>query len=165
MRGADAENKSAKGAYILKDCAGKAKVTIFATGSEIEIALAAAEKLGDGVRVVSVPCMDLFFEQPKEYIDSLIFNDSIKVGIEAAIRFGWDSIIGRDGIFIGMKSFGELRACRNPLQTFRHYRRSGCRGGFGETEISQNCVSFHTLRHCEELGDAAIHGLLRWRSQ
>ena len=101
------DNKSARGAYILKDAPGKVAVTIFASGSEVEIALAAAEKLGEGVRVVSVPCMDLFLEQPREYIDSLIFNDSIKVAIEAAVRFGWDSIIGRDGIFIGMKSFGD----------------------------------------------------------
>lgn len=101
------ENKSAKGAYVLRESNGNAKVTIFASGSEVEIALAAADKLGDGTRVVSVPCMDLFFEQPKEYIDGLLFNESIKVGIEAAIRFGWDSIIGRDGIFIGMKSFGD----------------------------------------------------------
>jgi transketolase len=101
------ENKSAKGAYVLRESNGKAKVTIFATGSEIEIALAAADKLGDGVRVVSVPCMDLFLEQSKEYIESLVFNDSIKVAIEAAIRQGWDAIIGRDGIFVGMKSFGD----------------------------------------------------------
>jgi transketolase len=101
------ENKSAKGAYVLRESNGNARVTIFASGSEVEIALAAADKLGDGARVVSVPCMDLFFEQPQEYIDSLLFNDSVKVGIEAALRFGWDSIIGRDGIFIGMKSFGD----------------------------------------------------------
>lgn len=107
VRGGDSENKSAKGAYILKDCAGKVKVTIFATGSEIEIALAAAEKLGDGVRVVSVPCMELFFEQSPEYIQSLICNDSVKVGVEAAVRQGWDAIIGAHGTFIGMKSFGD----------------------------------------------------------
>jgi transketolase len=100
-------NKCARGAYILKDCNGNPKVTIFASGSEVEIAISAAEKLGDGVRVVSVPCMELFFEQPREYVDTLIFNQSVKVGIEAAVRFGWDSIIGRDGIFIGMKGFGE----------------------------------------------------------
>lgn len=102
-----AENKSAKGAYILKDSNGAPKVTIFATGSEVEIALAAAAKLGDTTRVVSVPCMDLFFEQDGAYIQSLICNDSIKVGIEAAVRFGWDAIIGAHGIFIGMKGFGD----------------------------------------------------------
>lgn len=107
VREADAENKSAKGAYILKESSGAPKVTIFATGSEIEIALAAAEKLGPDTRVVSVPCMDIFLEQDEAYIDSLCGNDSIKVAVEAAIRQGWDAIIGRKGIFIGMKSFGD----------------------------------------------------------
>ncbi len=107
VREADAENKSAKGAYILKDSNGAPKVTIFATGSEIEIALDAAANIGDGVRVVSVPCMDLFLEQDEAYIESLCGGDSIKVAIEAAIRQGWDALIGRKGIFIGMKSFGD----------------------------------------------------------
>ncbi len=101
------DNKSAKGAYILKDSNGAPKVTIFASGSEVEIALAAADKLGDGTRVVSVPCMDLFLEQDAAYIESLCGGSSVKVGIEAAIRQGWDALIGRDGIFIGMKSFGD----------------------------------------------------------
>jgi len=107
VRGADKENKSAKGAYILKDSNGNPKVTIFATGSEVDLALAAAEKLGPLTRVVSVPCMDLFLEQPREYIDGLIFNDSRKIAVEAGIRQGWDAIIGREGIFIGMKGFGD----------------------------------------------------------
>ena len=101
------ENKSARGAYILKDSRGAPKVTIFASGSEVELAIATAEKLGDGVRVVSVPCMDLFFEQDGDYIQSLLCNDSVKVAVEAAVRQGWDSIIGGHGIFIGMKSFGD----------------------------------------------------------
>lgn len=104
---ASAENKCAKGAYVLRESKGAPKVTIFATGSEIEIALSAAEKLGDGVRVVSVPCMELFQEQSSEYIQSFICNDSIKVAAEAGIRQGWDAIIGGHGIFVGMKSFGD----------------------------------------------------------
>ncbi len=107
VRAADAENKSAKGAYILKDSNGAPKVTIFASGSEIEIALAAAEKIGDGARVVSVPCMDLFLEQDKAYQDSLCGGSEKKIAVEAAIRQGWDALIGRDGIFVGMKSFGD----------------------------------------------------------
>ncbi len=106
-RGADADNKSAKGAYILKDSKGSPKVTIFASGSEVEIAITAAEKIGDGARVVSVPCMDLFFEQSGEYVQSLVCNDSKKIAVEAAIRQGWDAIIGPHGTFIGMKSFGD----------------------------------------------------------
>ncbi len=107
VREADAVNKSAKGAYILKDSKGAPKVTIFASGSEVEIALAAAEKIGDTARVVSVPCMDLFLAQDRKYQDSLCGDASIKIAVEAAIRQGWDALIGRDGKFIGMKSFGD----------------------------------------------------------
>lgn len=107
VREDSADNKSAKGAYILKDSNGAPKVTIFASGSEVELALQAAEQLGDTVRVVSVPCMDIFFEQDKEYIASLICNDSKKIAVEAAVRQGWDAIIGAHGTFIGMKSFGD----------------------------------------------------------
>jgi transketolase len=104
------ENLSAKGAYILKETSNTPRVTLFASGSEVEIAHEAYEKLvADSVevRLVSVPCMDLFFEQDGKYIQSLICNDSIKVGIEAAVRQGWDAIIGAHSTFIGMKGFGE----------------------------------------------------------
>lgn len=105
------ENLCAKGAYILQDVNdGNPDATIFASGSEVHLATEAALILkGDGisVRVVSVPCMDLFFEQDSDYIQSLICNDSVKVAVEAAIRQGWDSIIGPHGIFVGMKGFGE----------------------------------------------------------
>jgi len=107
VRDDSTDNKSAKGAYIIKDSKGAPKVTIFASGSEVELALQAAEKIGDGARVVSVPCMDLFFEQSSDYIQSLICNDSKKIAIEAAVRQGWDAIIGPHGTFIGMKSFGD----------------------------------------------------------
>ncbi len=107
VRGDAKENMAAKGAYILKDSNGAPKVTIFATGSEVELALKAAEQLGDSTRVVSVPCMEIFFEQSQEYRDSILKNDSKKIAVEAAVRWGWDSIIGQDGIFIGMKGFGD----------------------------------------------------------
>ncbi|MEZ5918721.1 MAG: transketolase [Alphaproteobacteria bacterium] len=100
------ENLSARGAYILQDSEGAPAVTLFASGSEVSIALEAAERLGPQTRVVSVPCMDLFREQDGAYIQSLICNDSIKVGIEAAIRQGWDGIIGAHSPFIGMSGFG-----------------------------------------------------------
>jgi transketolase len=103
------ENLSARGAYILAD-APDPEVTVFATGSEVEIAMAAKEKLdssGIKTRVVSVPCMDLFMDQDKGYFMSLVCNDTIKVAIEAAVRMPWDRIIGPHGIFIGMTGFGE----------------------------------------------------------
>ncbi|MAZ76956.1 MAG: transketolase [Micavibrio sp.] len=119
VREADPVNKSSLGAYILEECEGdEPEVTIFASGSEVQLALEAAEKLGGGVRVVSVPCMDLFWEQDGEYIQSLICNNSIKVGVEAGIRQSWDRLIGGHGIFIGMDSFG---ASAPAEELFEHF--------------------------------------------
>ena len=108
LREDDPLNKSSLGAYILEDCeGGEPEITIFASGSEVHLAMEAAEQIGPGARVVSVPCMDLFFEQDGEYIQSLICNKSRKIAVEAAIRQGWDAIIGPHGSFIGMTGFGE----------------------------------------------------------
>ncbi len=115
----DPVNKSSLGAYILEDCAGdEPDVTIFASGSEVHLAMEAAEQLGDGVRVVSVPCMDLFWEQDGEYIESLLCNGSIKVAVEAGIRQSWDRFIGGHGIFIGMDGFG---ASAPAPELFKHF--------------------------------------------
>ncbi len=102
------KNLCALGAYELV-AAKDAKVSIFASGSEVEIAVLAARALADkgiAARVVSVPCFELFAEQPEDYRNSVIGNAPVKIGVEAAIRQGWDEIIGSDGTFIGMKSFG-----------------------------------------------------------
>lgn len=107
VREDDPVNKSSLGAYILEDCEGdEPEVTIFASGSEVHLALEAAEELDENVRVVSVPCMDLFWEQDSEYIQSLLCNGSYKIAIEAGIRQSWDRFIGGHGTFIGMSSFG-----------------------------------------------------------
>ncbi len=103
------ENKCAYGAYELATASGKAEVTIFATGSEVEIALSARAKLeknGHPTRVISVPCFELFEAQSEEYKRTLIGDAPVKVAVEAAIRMGWDRFIGTDGIFIGMNGFG-----------------------------------------------------------
>ena len=116
---ADEVNKASLGAYIIEDSEGdEPDVTIFASGSEVQLALEAAEELGDGTRVVSVPCMERFWEQDGEYIQSLICNSSIKVGVEAGIRQSWDRLIGGHGIFIGMDSFG---ASAPADQLFEHF--------------------------------------------
>jgi transketolase len=102
------ENLSALGAYEILPANGKAAVSIFASGSEVSIGVAAQKILADkgvAARVVSVPCMDLFFEQSEAYQRSVIGDAPIKVGVEAAIRQSWDAIIG-DGPFVGMKSYG-----------------------------------------------------------
>ncbi|QMV45865.1 transketolase [Wolbachia pipientis] len=103
-------NLSKFGAYVLCECSKELKVTIFATGSEVEIAVKAREKLqekGIGTRVVSMPCWRLFDEQSDEYKAAILNNDSIKVAIEAGSEMGWHKYIGSNGIFVGMKSFGE----------------------------------------------------------
>jgi transketolase len=102
------KNLSAYGAYELIS-ASDAKVSIFASGSEVEIAIKAQQMLaakGISARVVSVPCFELFFEQDADYQEAIIGNAPVKIGVEAGIRQGWDAFIGSTGAFIGMKSFG-----------------------------------------------------------
>ena len=102
------ENLSAKGAYTLVP-AEDADVTIFATGSEVEIAVNARNLLvghGHSVRVVSVPCFELFEAQDDAYKAEILGKSKVKIAIEAGIRLGWDRFIGLDGIFIGMHGFG-----------------------------------------------------------
>jgi transketolase len=104
-----AENMCAYGAYELAAASGKAEVTIFATGSEVEIALNARTKLeedGHPTRVVSVPCFELFEQTSDEYKRVILGDAPVKIAVEAAIRMGWDRFIGIDGIFVGMTGFG-----------------------------------------------------------
>ena len=102
------ENLCALGAYEISPTAGKAAVSLFASGSEVSIAVAAQKILADkgvAARVVSVPCMDLFLDQKESYRRSVIGTAKVRVGVEAAVRQGWDALIG-DGPFVGMTGFG-----------------------------------------------------------
>ncbi|WP_169570328.1 transketolase [Sneathiella limimaris] len=104
-----AENLSAKGAYELSPASTEAKVTLFATGSEVAIALDAQKVLqseGIGTRVVSVPCWELFDKQPSAYRKEVLGPNTAKVAIEAACSMGWKKFIGDKGKFIGIDSFG-----------------------------------------------------------
>ncbi|WP_291839678.1 transketolase [Brevundimonas sp.] len=106
---ASSENLTAKGAYELRAANGEAKATLFATGTEVPLALAAADQLeaeGTPTRVVSVPCFELFFQQPKAYQASVIGRGTVRVAVEAAIQQGWERFIGEDGAFVGMTGFG-----------------------------------------------------------
>lgn len=101
------ENLSMRGAYVLRD--GSDGVFI-ATGSEVKIAVDAAEALaakGHSVRVVSAPCLELFAQQDAAYRDSVLPAGLPRVAIEAALRYGWDAWIGIEGGFVGMEGFGE----------------------------------------------------------
>jgi transketolase len=106
---AAAENLSAKGAYELAPATGEARVTIFASGTEVSIATAAREQLqaaGIPTRVVSTPCWTLFDRQPAAYRDAVIGRGTVRVAVEAAVRFGWERFVGEDGVFVGMTGFG-----------------------------------------------------------
>ena len=103
------DNLCKHGGYELIAAQGEAKVSLFASGSEVEIAVAAQKELagrGIATRVVSVPSLDLLLAQPAERRNAIIGGAPVKVGIEAAVRFGWDAVIGPEGIFVGMSSFG-----------------------------------------------------------
>jgi transketolase len=115
------ENLSRKGAYELAPAEGDAKVTFFATGSEVEIALAARALLatdGIGARVVSMPCWELFDAQSETYRESVLGPGTVKVAIEAAASFGWDRYLGEHGRFIGMKSFGASAPAKDLYKHF-----------------------------------------------
>jgi transketolase len=103
------ENLSARGAYQLAAASLPAQVTIFATGTEVSIAVAAREQLeaqGIGARVVSVPSFELFAAQPTDYQEAVIGETDVRIAVEAGVRMGWDRFVGADGLFVGMTGFG-----------------------------------------------------------
>jgi transketolase len=105
---AGAENRSAKGAYVLAEADGGRQVTLLATGSEVSLAVAARDLLAkDGVRaaVVSMPCWELFEKEPEDY-RRRVLGTAPRVGIEAAVRLGWDRWLGDKSAFVGMHEFG-----------------------------------------------------------
>ncbi|MBR0825303.1 transketolase [Bradyrhizobium manausense] len=115
------DNPCAQGAYELVPAQGEAKATLFASGSEVEIAVAAQRQLAErGVpsRVVSVPSLELLLAQPEAKRGAIIGNAPVKVAIEAAVRWGWDAVIGQDGEFIGMHSFGASAPAKD---LFKHF--------------------------------------------
>jgi transketolase len=102
------ENRSARGAYVLADAEGDRNVTLIATGSEVEIALAAREKLiadGIGAAVVSMPCQELFDQQDDGY-RSAVLGDAPRLSIEAASTYGWARYVGDEANMVGMTGFG-----------------------------------------------------------
>lgn len=100
----------AKGAYVVGEAVKNPDVVIIATGSEVGVALAAQKRLKErdlAARVVTMPCVELFEEQDQAYKDEILGGDGVlRVSVEAALSQGWERYIGRDGIFIGMDSFG-----------------------------------------------------------
>ncbi|MBF5078044.1 transketolase [Paracoccus sp. NBH48] len=115
LRQETGENLTAKGAYVLREASATPKVVLMATGSEVEIAVAARDALeGQGIptRVVSVPSMELFRDQPRDYRAEVLPANTVRIAIEAAVRQPWDwLLLGERGqedrsAFVGMEGFG-----------------------------------------------------------
>jgi transketolase len=120
--GHEAENRCAAGAYeIVPAEKDEAEVSLFASGSEVAIAVEARKFLrerGVFARVVSVPCFELFRALPADARREVIGDAAVKVAVEAAVRQGWDEIIGSDGAFVGMTSFG---ASAPSKELYKHF--------------------------------------------
>ena len=103
------DNLTRRGAYVLHEAAcGVRQVTLLATGSEVLLAVQARELLeaqGIGTAVVSMPCWELFNQQDAAYRRTVL-GEGVRIGIEAAVRQGWDAYIGIEGGFVGMSGFG-----------------------------------------------------------
>jgi transketolase len=120
--GFDEQNRCALGAYELAAADDDAAaVSLFASGSEVSIAIAARKLLAErkiSARVVSVPCFELFFAAPAAQRDAIVGNARVNVAVEAGIRQGWDAIIGSAGAFVGMHGFG---ASAPQQDLYRHF--------------------------------------------
>ena len=96
-----------KGGYVLRDCQADADIIFIATGSEVGLAVEAAQAMDANVRVVSMPCTDAYDEQSQSYKDSVLTPGVKRVAIEAGVGDGWYKYIGLDGGLVCMTSFGE----------------------------------------------------------
>jgi transketolase len=138
-RQASADNRCARGAYELSPAEGQAAASIFASGSEVAVALAAQALLrgrGIAARVVSVPSLDLFLAQPEDVRRAVIGDAPIRIAVEAAVRFGWDAVIGTDGLFVGMAGFG---ASAPYMDLYEHF-------GITAAAVAQAVMARHNSR-------------------
>ena len=109
-RSTDTLDKICRGGYVIQEAAGKAQAVIIATGSEVELALNAQKALaeqGIAVRVVSMPCTNVFERQPAAYRAQVLPADLPKVAVEAGVSDGWYKYVGSNGKVIGLDRFGE----------------------------------------------------------
>jgi transketolase len=115
-------NLASRGGYVLHESAcGTRQVTLLATGSEVALAVAAREQLeADGIAtaVVSLPCWELFNAQDDSYRKSVL-GCGVRVGVEAAVRQGWDAYLGLDGGFVGMTGFGASGSAESLYKLFK----------------------------------------------
>ena len=104
------ESMCTKGAYVLKRTSENVDVSLIASGSEVEIALEAQEKLkmlNINSKVISIPCYDIFQNQSEEYKNEIVGKDTFKISIEASSESGWKNIVGKDGVTVGLSTFGK----------------------------------------------------------
>jgi len=123
------ENLSAKGGYVLSPATKPEKVVLIATGSEVELALAAQAKLeaeGVGARVVSLPCFELFADQSAAYRKEVLGGDLPKVAVEAGVRDGWGPLDWPRGRLRRHALLRRVGTLQGAFQALRHHHR-GCR--------------------------------------
>ena len=115
------ENLCLRGGYLIGDVEGERQVTLIASGSEVSIAIEAKNLLqqeGIDSAVVSMPCLDLFLEEDADYRKEVLGEGCAKVVVEAAIRQGWDALLGPQDSFVGMKGFGASAPASDLYQHF-----------------------------------------------
>ncbi len=115
------ESRCSKGAYILKTTSNNTDVSLIASGSEVEIALEAQEKLSNlniNSKVISVPCYDLFQNQAEDYKEEILGRDTFKISIEASSQTGWKHLVGKDGITFGLSTFGKSAPYKDIYKLF-----------------------------------------------
>jgi len=115
------KNMSSMGGYELKKTNSNPEITIIASGSEVQIAIDAQNKLKEvniNSKVVSMPCQELFDKQPKEYREKVIDKNSKKISIEASSIFGWEKYVDSDGVSLGLKSFGKSAPYKTIYENF-----------------------------------------------
>ncbi|MDC6465607.1 transketolase C-terminal domain-containing protein, partial [Pelagibacteraceae bacterium] len=115
------KNMSGLGAYVVKKNTAKPDVTLIASGSEVQIAIEAFNKLNDiniNSKVVSMPCQELFDIQSKDYKENILEKNSLKISIEAGSTYGWEKYVGSKGFSLGMKSFGKSAPIKDLYEHF-----------------------------------------------
>ena len=115
------KNMSSLGGYELKKTNSNPEITLIASGSEVEIAIDALNKLKEiniNSKVVSMPCQELFDKQSKEYKEKVIEKNSKKISIEASSIFGWEKYVSSEGASLGMKSFGKSASGKTLYKDF-----------------------------------------------
>ena len=115
------ENICSKGGYVLKKTSDNSDVSLIASGSEVEIALEAQEKLKGlniSSKVISVPCYDLFQNQTEDYKNKILGKDTLKISIEASSQSGWKNLVGKDGVTLGLSTFGKSAPYKDIYKLF-----------------------------------------------